>query len=980
MANYLKLLEKGASSVGLSAELELIEALAETAKKWVELAKKINGTESLDALLNSLATGINDIKVTQAFAELGLSGAHSTIARLLGKLTEGSAKIPEKYKKLFEPLSKYEAAGGGLVEWKLDVEEGAEIGKEIKLGVKAGGALQLDAAAKPTIDGAEIGPLLRIGAAAEVKADASGQFPIRWGTVGASAEASVAVGLDYYFDPERSDTLYAVAVGHRILGLPDPFSFDGVWEAFGADQGLEAIVYRFTDKAKARVDVALSVTGSLADQILADVKLTLGASGSVENDFTLTLRADDAAGDPGKRAIAVVLGRTSATQVGISAGLEVKLDFSAPFERVRELLNRAVERSDEVLAKVTPLLTPGTWLRGQFNALVQERAAALIADPALREALVKDMQSTISADPPGDPAVITWLTGKIADALDNAAKEFTDLGEGARDRIVARVAEALPEPLRGHFREQATIAVGPLVDKAIKELTTRLNDLIALPNRALGKALKKIQATTSDKIDELDEALAGVRELIDRYNDLLEKAQEFANDAARTKASASVKIEELWNWGVEEKIVGTFIATTDEARDIFRCVTRGELDTLRTLIEAGKDAADPSGFKLNRTRSSLTRTAGRTSKADLELVLFGFSLSASTLLSGDAKILIDGDGNIQVDAKGELKKRFKQKGEEREISFVDTFSLLLTKNAQGTVLAERAIEVGIGLSYIDEKLELRELKDHVSSLASGGLVTTDTGATAETQFRAWSPDGRAIAANLAAKFELSHDQLVKLMMLDQRTNGVLNPTARRKLIDAVLAVVDEMRPRSLELGMIKIARFWGLSDTQPVPDFMFDRVQETGKGDDDIERRYDEERDWERDAAIRDFVFEYKRIRALIGLLEVLGEIYQAEPKAGLTPPTGAWDERKYASKQHDVARHGGRWLYPGGFSGDVPLTTVVFLATICDLLGIPRLIDGEPAPKGVDAMALTFSRRKGEDSVAEEVPLTQTGRGALPG
>lgn len=977
MADYLKLIEKGASTVGLDDELALIEALAETAKNWVKLAKDIHGAESLDALLNSLATEIEDARIAKAFADLGLTEAHGTLARLLGKLTEGSAKIPEKYKKLFEPLSKYETAGGGLVEWKLDLDQGAEIGKELKLGVKAGGALQLDAAAKPKIDGTEVGPLLRIGAAADVKATAQGTIPIRWGTIGGSAEASVSVGLDYYFDPEESTGLYAVAVAQRILALPDPFGFDSVWEAFQKRPDLTAIVYTFSDKASAKVDVALSATGSFADKILADVKFTLGAQTSVDNNFSLTLRALEPAPAQAERRIAMVLGRSSASEFGVSAGLQIGIDFSAPLGKVREILNRAVERSDEVLAKITPFLTPGTWLRGEFNKLVEDAAKSLIKDKDLREALVKDMQSLGSAEAPGDPAIVEWLTGKVTGALDDAAKEFTDLGEGARDRLIAKVANALPEPLKGPFREKATVAIAPLVDKATSELKARLQQLIDLPNRALGKALKKIQATASDKIDKLDKAFEGVRNLIDRYNDLLHQAQAFANDAARAKVTASLKIEELWNWGLEEKIVGTYTAPTAEARDIFRRITRGDLETVRALILGGGQAGDPPGFELNRGRSSLKRTAGRTNKADFELVLFGFSMSASTLLSGDASILIDGDGNIQVDAEGGLEKRFKTKNEQREITFVDTFSLLLAKSAQGTTVPTRAIEVGIGLSYIDEKLKPGELTDHVKSLTAAGLVTADTEAVAVAQFQSWSPNGKAIPANLAAKFELSHGQLLQLMMLDQRKNGRLPDAARRKLMDAVLAAGDQLGRRSLKLGRTRIAQFRGI-DEKPVPEFMFDRVREAG-GEEDLFDEYRRETSWQQNQAIKDFVFEFRRIVSLIGLVETLGEIYEAKPKIGNTPPAGAWDERKYAAKEHEVARYGGRWLYPGDSSGDVPLTTVIFLATICDLLGIPRLVGGKPAAEGVDAIALTFSRRQGEGSVAEEVPLTQTARGALP-
>src|SRR5690348_14995281 len=101
MADYLTLLDEGADIAGLKDELDLIEALAETTKKWRDLARKIDGASSLDAFLTSLASGIDSDEVKKAFTELGLADARDTISRLLGKLTGGSRKIPQKYKNLF---------------------------------------------------------------------------------------------------------------------------------------------------------------------------------------------------------------------------------------------------------------------------------------------------------------------------------------------------------------------------------------------------------------------------------------------------------------------------------------------------------------------------------------------------------------------------------------------------------------------------------------------------------------------------------------------------------------------------------------------------------------------------------------------------------------------------------------------------------------------------------------------------------------
>ena len=963
MAGYLKLLEKGAELTGLDDELALIEALAETAKKWVELAKKIEGASSLDAFLNSLATGIDSEEVKKAFTDLELGNARGTISRLLGKLTGGSKKIPAKYKNLFEPMSKYKD-GGGLVDWTLKLDEEAKVGKGIALGIKADATLAFEAASKTKLDGLPEKRRLRIGAAAGVKANANGDFPIRYGKVTAKANASVGVDLNYYFAPAYDGTLFAAAVAGRILDLPDPFSFDGVWEAFQQRTDLDALVYSFADQAGAEVNLALSASGSLPEKILADVKLAISARASVKNNFQLSLVAPAAAAGQA-RAITVTLGRTTASEAGVSVGLDIGVDFSAPFGKVRELLDRAVARSDEVLAKVTPFLSPGSWLRGEFKQLVEDQAKSLIANKELRDALVKDLQRLTGGQAPGDPALLTWLNGRITDAIDDAAKELTQRGEDARDEVISRIANALPESLRGPFREKATVAVGPLVDKLKEELEKQLEDLRKDAN--FGKALDDIGAAAGKVLKDLDDAFAAVRKLVERYNNLLHKAQAFANDAARAKVTASLKIEELWNWGLEEKIVGTFTENTTQAKEVFRQLSRGDLDEVRKLILKGPDAPVTPGFRLDRDNSSIKRSAGSTSKENLELVVFGFGLSASALLSGKASILIDGNGEVQVDSEANLERRFKSGDEEREASFVNSYSLRLAKAAQGAQVATRSIEVGVGLSYIDEKLKLEELRKHVDSLVKGGLVTSDTTAAAEAWFRAWSPGAKPIAANFAVKFRLGHDQLRKLLFLDSQPKGPLASATRDRLVDTAVAAGEKLGPNP---GAVKIGKQRYEASTalppKPMNMFMRDRVAEAWKP----EREYSKAE--LNTTNVHELVAEYTRLVKLIEMFDKLREIYNARPRVDDTSPADAWSERDYADAEKLVARAGAKWILAGGKPAQVPAATVTFLATICDLLGLPRHAEGAPIPEGPDAVTLIFSRRKADSSIAEEVPLTQ--------
>ncbi len=408
----------------------------------------------------------------------------------------------------------------------------------MKLGVKGEAKLQLDAAAKATIGTVELHPLLRIGVDAGGRSQCSGELPIQWGKITGSIEASVDVGLDYYFDPPASTPLYGVAVAERIVTLPDPFDFASVWEAF-QKYDLAGIVYHFTDSAKAKVDIALGVSGGFGEKVLADAKLSLGASVSTDNKFNLALRGLPKAGDT--RPVEIVLARESDKEVGIDVGIEVVVKFDASVARLREILNQAVAKSDALLGEITPYLTPGTWLRDRFGEEVDAAAKKLLDDPALadlRDALVKDIKSVVGAEEPGEPAVIALLKDKVTGAIDDGAKELTEFGDAAREKVIDRVTGALGGPIGAEaataLREKTKDAIGPLVDKVADAFKAKLGELIDRPGHALGKALKTANVAANKEIDALDQALEPVRKLIDRYNDLLHKVKAIANDAART--------------------------------------------------------------------------------------------------------------------------------------------------------------------------------------------------------------------------------------------------------------------------------------------------------------------------------------------------------------------------------------------------------------------------------------------------------------
>ena len=990
MADYLKLLDEGAGLVGLDDELELILALKDIATSWgalVQQAKKIDGAETAEALLAAIVSNLNDPKLDPLFALV--PGAREKLKGLFDRIGALKDKIPGKYWKLLEPLSTYQAGGDGLVKWALGVDKDATLGKKVKLGIKGNGEFDLDAAASPRLGETDAtAPLLRIGAHAEVKGQAGTDLKIRFGTAGASASASLDVDLDYYFERKPESEFYGAAVARRIVALPDPFDFDSIWAAFqdgptaaGDDLGLAGLTFHFSDAAEAKAQLAVSATGSLVAQILADVKLTLDASGSITNSFDLSLRALDAVAD-GTRPVEIIFGRAFDRGAGVGLGIDATLDFSKLADRARAILNDAVARSNAVLGKITPYLTPGSWLRARFNAEVEQLAGKLITDQGLRGAVIADVQLADGGGA-GDPALIGWLSGKITDAIDGAADALVGKIDGARDGLIDAIAAELPAAIQTAFRnaaaeEAAKLSVKALIDKVLDPFKAEL--LSHLPGKALGRALHEVKAAADDGVDTLDKAVAPLRKLVADYQQLLAKAQKTAGDAANARISASIKLEELWHWGVEEKIVGTF--TGKEGRDAFARITTGDFAALRQLLlPALHGDSQPAGFTLARDRSHLRRSAKRSSKANFELVVFGFGESGAVEVTGDASVLVDGDGKVQVDAGGTLQARFQTSTEQREVSFVDTFSLRLAR-AMAASEDQRSVEVGVSISHVDKDLELHELTGFIGSLAEAGLVSNDTVPAATAHYQRWAAGGGRLRADINAKLQLTPDQVRTMLLIDRRSGNALVPEARKfivqKAVEQLRPIWGEARERRLDDAIESLSdpAIWDRPLPRlPLPDFLYARLV-------DKARLTDFYKPHEKvPGPISEYFTEQRRVDGIVDLIDLVGQIYLATPEAG-AGGADLWSERDYAEKEHDAADDSRMWLQTGGaffhISDAVAPVTVAFLNLVCALSGIPGNAgsDGE----GLDAMALTLTHRDSADKVLEEVPLTRTGRGALPG
>lgn len=969
MADYLKLLETGTEAIGLKDDLELIQALAGLAENWAKLAGKLDGVDSAETLLTTFAGEMDNPAIKQAFETAGLTEVHGKLVRLLGKATDATGKLPEKYRKLLQPIALFNGpdspADSGLVEWTLiDESRDFDAGKEFKFGLGGNAGIAFEAGDRPALAGAAAAdPLLRLSAKAGVDAKAGATIPIKFGSIAGGAEGKLAVDLDYYFKTGPADSLYGLAVARRLPNLPNPFSYHGLWEAIESpDTGLSALVLRLTEETRANIDIALADAGAFGPEILADLSVTIGAAASLSRQYQLTFSAVRAA--PGAAPqIRVTMARDMESERKLNAGFALGLDLTKLAGRVHEVLKRAVEKSDAVLAQITPYLKPGSYLQERLGGLIDAKAKSLISNEGLRGALVRDLRGAAGIDTAESSALEAWLTGRLTKAIDGAATELTEGAGALRDKALALLADPrIPAFAQADVRQAVTDAVDPLLAQVAAEFTGKLRSLI--PDNLLGQALHKLGASASEQIANLDEALAPVRALIDRYNALLDQAVALAGDASRAKINARLQIEEAWQFGEHDRIVGTFAARSDAACAIYDDLTHGRLDALRQLVLNGSPTGD---FQLDRAQSSIRRFAGRTSKVDYELVLFGFAVSGGVRLDGSATMLIDGDGRIQVDSRGEIERRFKSPNESREVSLVDTFSLVRAKAMAETPGDSRLIEMGVSIAHLDDSLKLEEMQGFVCSLEDAALLPAGTETAATAHFVAWAQSGEprvALAADLAAKLWLTRAQAEKLMQLQSRdAEGLLSDQARLRILGTAADALTAAGARKIERVRDGADRIKEQYDVDLSQLGLAEFINWLIKTRTDLMRDYQGLDRPPLDVA--ELIAEQKRMEAIVGIVEVMGKIYLAQPKAGAQSPVNGWDEKRYRKAQTVLATYGARWLRTGslGFKAmrEVHPTTVAFLMTIGQLAGIQPV---------ASAMSLTMTRRKTEVTVAETAVL----------
>jgi hypothetical protein len=950
MGEILPLLKTGAGAVGLGDDLEAIKSImtiVELTGKWAA-SEWPGDIGDVKGLLEAMLADTDAEEVKEAFAKLGLEPVRTKVAGFLRKLDALRDKLPDWVQKLVTKVDSFTVDKPCELSWKpLNADEEVPLSEAYKLalGFKAEAEIGLTAGARWPGDDSS-GPLLRVGAGGAASAKAGATIPFSLGTVGAKGDAGVALDLDYYFETPKK-RLLVVEVAERLPLLPNPFDLDSLWEA-AKDPDFEGAVFAFKGTANARVDVALAYGGDLFPGVNLDLGVKLHVGASVARGYQLAVRR----GKTDAHSLAVTMTRSEADtrEMGISIGIDIALPVVA--DQVQQILTKAVAKWEDVVAEVTPLLSPGTLLQKVAGAELQAAVDGLVQDDKLKAAMKADLQRMLGVGATDDSQIGEWLKGMVKGTLDSKSALLVEKGEAASKAVLAELLDKLPrirDDLDTALRDKLTAEVGKLVDSAKSAFDGELKNLLeAFNGKAdqLGEALQRMGAASADAVAEVDDALKPVREILEKYNTLLKDVVEKVKEAAKQKISIAIQAEEKRVRKLDVTLVGRFTDTGAEASRIFGLLTAGELTELAAMI--GTEGPD-SGFVLD-PGSQFKEVLGRESKAGVEFVLFGFGTKMSIRKINEVETVVDGNGNISIDAKGAIEKRYAGASGEREVSFTSAIGLALTRVAAekggGASIVAKA-DFGVNVIYKDPKLTRGELELFVKGLVDAELVDADAGIEATDQLASWvkKPEDHP-AVDMAAKLLLSGAASETLLHLDGKyreggeRDGMapLTKEARRKIYDAGWDALEKTGGLNVPRWESGQKLFSGALRAMAIRDFLFEVTlnqiidKRPGAGSQGVQNV---------ESLVSNLEYGWKMLHGPASVIYQAGRAYSSKP--GKNAAQGEWTGEDYLKAQDAILVASRNWLRTGAGKfifwarADVHPRTLGLMLALANLAGGPK-------------------------------------------
>lgn len=917
ITRWLRVGAAAADLKALAPDLVILAALAKDATRLATALAERNVPGDLstpDRLLPAVVQAIDRPEVGQAFAALGLDDLFQSVRQRTSRL--GASDQP--WSRLLLPASAFAERYDGKDDERFgDYDEGSgtdvatlaipplagKVGlSPARIGLKASAsgtaALHCEAGALWPFPKDEVKPgLLRLGVTGAATAGAAATAPFgTLGTGGASARTSVDVAASLFFRPASPDTSVAAALLQAIPALADPFDLAAVRRSM-AMASLEGVVLRFAGSAGAGVEAAIGRNFDVPGLLSGKAGLTASLSFERSANWLLSLRS------LGGDALRFVLSREIVSEDAWAAGVDLSIDASPLAGRVSAALVEATGTWGQLLDRIKPFFTPGTFARAKLGTDFDRLVGRIVSDQALRAAILSDHGLAGAAGAGEQSALLSAAEKRVAGALDAVGGRIATAAGDATTRVVDGLLRALPlvdaTAAKTAVRQEVENLVGALRSAFDAEVAS----LAAADGKRLRKELSKVGAAVKEAADDADRATRGVRDLVERVQSLIDKATKAAGEGLARKLGARFGWQGASRTGAHYELAGEWRGDDPAFAELWRSLATGRLQPFQRLL--ADPAALPPGMTLDPT-SSLARLAGGSRGFDLEIVAFGINVGLKQVVEAKAEIELSANGDVTVSVRGEADRAITSFRERRSAVFLTSWDIVAGRLAGD---GSRTMAVSLTLEHRDKGLDPEEATSLVAGFASLGLIRQDRVARLDAEYQRWKvlaagsggkPRG-AIVVRMTPPGGVGERMVAcGRLVRDQRPGAALSlfSTAVAALMASGF-VKAERKDREVE----EARRQWNeLRDVAEPERVVYalrgvDFAAATGSGSGNLASRF---------LALSRLV---PRGIAFLALLEQTARIHDAEPATTSPPARGSWTEKQYEEAEKSLAKAASKWL-----------------------------------------------------------------------
>lgn len=895
----------------LTPLIDELKIYAAFAGQWRSIGKEVLNVaaaapiDSPVGLAVYLGTRIDDPAIMGVFDALGLQSLREGFGKLGDRLTDPQGP----WAKLLQPCNAFaedygdptediaapeDGANPGLVALsipRLDTGGDASLGPVgLSFGLGVEGALECEAGAVWPFRGDAVKPgLLRVGANGNAQAKGGAALP--FGAAGkgdAEVATSLEARLDFFFRPARPETLFAEQLAPALIGLPDPSDLLAIDRAMET-AGLEGVLIACNGAASAGLGVLLGTETKLADFAEA----TIGFFGQVkfkrEANWFLSLRKTP-------QGLHFVLSRSRSRARDWSLGLGISADYSGLARQVHDILAKANDLSRGPLVRLTPFLSPGTYLLEQLRSRLDTTIASVVEQPALRAALLADMDMALGTGVNDDLALAAHLRARIVDLAAAHAGGFLSEAAPWAQSIASELTRAIPALDRDEVADGIAARIQPLLLDAKREFETLVNGVAQSESAA--DALKQVGIRIASAQKDVDAITAGLRDLTSKFDLFSRKVLSATSEAADRKLQARFAWTGARSSGTQYELMGTFRNKGAQAAELWRSLLAGRLESFQRLL--ADPASQPEWLDLDPS-SSLASFAGSSQGFSLEVVVLGLSVSMRSIIEGKAQIIQSANGDVSISAEGSAERSVVGFDEGRSASFVSAWDLAMRKfDRVGG--GQRQMSVAVAFDHSDKKLQPQEVSGFLTGLADQRLVERSRIDRALEIYHDWrlaTPSGDKVKGQIDVRMALSGFAIDRMVALGRRAaeqRALLFAFAAQAMLDS--GAID---PHDLDADCREARRKYDSLARSADPlsiAYAMRNAPLLPPGGPRSQGGH----------SYSAFARIIPRATGFADMLECMARIYDAIPM-GAPAGASAWTEQQYAKEEEAMAGYARRWL-----------------------------------------------------------------------